>query len=96
MAQNFSVASVFQLFFFYLFLEKKVAKIQENLTLQPTRAYTPSQNFPANAPPDGIGILGKYSTLSIISKTLYFLYFYHLCNEVFCAIFQAITLIKGL
>jgi hypothetical protein len=52
MAQNHKKASVFQLFSFNLFLKKKVAKIQENLTLQPTWAFTPSQNFPATAPPD--------------------------------------------
>jgi hypothetical protein len=49
MAQNHTEVSVYQLFSFNLFLEKKVAKIQENLTLQPARAFTPSQNFPATA-----------------------------------------------
>jgi hypothetical protein len=51
MAQNHTEASVFQLFSFNLFLKKKVAKIQENLTLQPTSANAPSQNFPASALP---------------------------------------------
>jgi hypothetical protein len=51
MSQNHTEASVFQLFSFNLFLEKKVAKIQENLTLQPTWVSTPSQNFPASTLP---------------------------------------------
>jgi hypothetical protein len=63
LAQNHKETSVFQLFFFNLFLKKKVAKIQENLTLQPTWAFTPSQNFSATAPPDGIGILGKWNSV---------------------------------
>jgi len=51
MAQNHTEVSVYQLFFFNLFLEKKVEEIQENLTLQPTLAFTPLQNFPATALP---------------------------------------------
>jgi hypothetical protein len=39
----------FSIISFYLFLEKKVAKIQENLTLPPTSLPHGAQNFPATA-----------------------------------------------
>ena len=47
--------AVFIEFSFNLFLEKKVAKIQENLTLPPTSLPRGAQNFPATAlhPPKG-------------------------------------------
>jgi hypothetical protein len=50
---------VFVEFFFYFFLDEKVAKNQENLTLPPTSRPHRAQNFPATALPDEIGILGK-------------------------------------
>jgi hypothetical protein len=68
MAQNQIGASVFQIFFFYLFLKKKVTKIQENLKLLPTKLSHPRQIFRPPLLPMESGCWGSTLLLRLLQK----------------------------